>query len=313
MSAHRDQLRRALGDEENRLNGKRRVCIEMEPVLGRLRVVADVLVKLGIVVLANFGAIFCPERLYRVYRIAIKLDGKGDEIGVPLNDGLHFVALGILGVAQVQDNFGTAFEILGGLNFVARLTVTRPLPTLRIRPVRPRVNRNGIRDHEGRVKSDAELTDQTRITFCLFDLLEKRLGAGMRNGAEVLDEFRLRHADTRICNGDSFSVCIGDNTDAQRPFRLEYIVASGLLEELEFLVRVGRVGDEFADKDFLLGIKRVDDDFEELCDFSLEFVFFGLGHRPRILPKIESGASQPHGFVHCSESGSHSGQLAVQR
>ena len=36
---------------------------------------------------------------------------------------------------------------------------------------------------------------------------------------------------------------------------------------------------QFADEDFLVGIKRVNDEIEQLRDFGLESMFFGRGHK----------------------------------
>ena len=48
----------------------------------------------------------------------------------------------------------------------------------------------------------------------------------------------------------------------------------------QLLERVGGVGNQFADEDFLLGVERMNDDIEELLDLGLELEFLrsGRGH-----------------------------------
>ena len=99
----------------------------------------------------------------------------------------------------------------------------------------------------------------------------------MGDGAEVVDQFAVGHPDAGIRERERFGRFVRSEGDAQRRIRVQDFLAAGL-QELELLRGVRRVGNQLADKDFLVGVKRVDDDVEQLRDLGLELVFLRGTH-----------------------------------
>ena len=121
-----------------------------------------------------------------------------------------------------------------------------------------------------------------RLEFgaALAEGLEESFGAGVGDGAEVLDELVARHADAGVLNRDGLGLVVGGDGD----FEFGGAVLDFLFGELrvaQFLEGVGGVGNELADEDFFLRVERVDDDIEQLLDLGLELEFLrsGGGHR----------------------------------
>ena len=56
------------------------------------------------------------------------------------------------------------------------------------------------------------------------------------------------------------------------------IRCAGCLEKLQLLGGIRGIGDQLADEDFLIGVKRVGDDLEQLPDLGLKSVFFRGRH-----------------------------------
>ena len=56
------------------------------------------------------------------------------------------------------------------------------------------------------------------------------------------------------------------------PTRALYSVV-GEGEVAQLVERIGGIGDEFAEEDFRVGVERMDDQLEQLVDFSLELLF----------------------------------------
>jgi hypothetical protein len=113
----------------------------------------------------------------------------------------------------------------------------------------------------------------------LLDLLEKGFGTRMGDGAQVLNQLSLGHADPGVGDGDRVCLVVGGDDDLQGPFRFENGGLGGLPQELELLVGISRVRNEFANENLFIGVKRMDDDLEKLGDLCLESVVLRLGHR----------------------------------
>ena len=86
------------------------------------------------------------------------------------------------------------------------------------------------------------------------------------------DEVFGVHADAGVGDGDGLGFFVERKVDAG--IESELLVGFvGEGEVAELVEGVGRVGDELAEKDFGVGVERVDDELEELRDFGLKFLF----------------------------------------
>jgi hypothetical protein len=83
------------------------------------------------------------------------------------------------------------------------------------------------------------------------------------------ETYRLGHANAGIADGQRLVLLVGDDIDTQVLARVELgRVREGLIAD--FVESIRGVGNEFSEKDFLVGVDGVDDEGQELRDFSLE-------------------------------------------
>ena len=133
-----------------------------------------------------------------------------------------------------------------------------------------------VGDHEHRIEADAEAADQPRPVVGLGQPLEERLGARARDGAEIVDQLLLRHADARIGDRQGAGLGIGRETDGE-PLVAGDQVRPGDRLVAQLVARIGGVGDQLAQEDVGFGIDRVNHQVQQLGDFGLEGVGFGCG------------------------------------
>jgi len=178
---------------------------------------------------------------------------------------------------EMQHDFAAAGFFGGVVDGVAGAAVAGPDEVLAVVAPGVGVDLDFVGDHEGGVKTYAELTDEGGIVL-LAGVLEggcKGFGAGVGDGAEVFNEFGAGHADAVIGNGEGACGFIGGDGDFQRGGGVKDVVFREL-GKAHLFHRVSSVGHELANEDLAVGVEAVDDDIEDLFDFGLEFV--GLAH-----------------------------------
>ena len=90
--------------------------------------------------------------------------------------------------------------------------------------------------------------------------MHEPLSAQLGDGAEVVDEVSLRHADAGILDGQSVVHLVRNYADAQLQLRVELgLVLETLIADLVEGIR--GVGDQLAQEHLLVGVEGVDDDF----------------------------------------------------
>ena len=221
-------------------------------------------------------------------RLVDEVDRHGDRARMLLDDPLDppAVAEFLRFVVEMEDDARAA---LGrGLECERRdgertLAVGRPAPGVRLaRPAR--VDHDVVGDHERGIEADAELADQRLGLLARVlggQLVEKSLGAGAGDGAEARGQVLARHADAVVGDGQRLLVGIERDGDDERPALDQLGPGDRLVAQ--FFAGVGGVGDEFADKDFPVGIDRMDHQMQQARNVGLEalglggFVRRGLG------------------------------------
>ncbi len=125
-----------------------------------------------------------------------------------------------------------------------------------------------------RVESHTELSNHGNVRAGR-QCLHEGLGSGFGNGAQIVDQIGLGHANARVFNGQSVIGLVGNELDLQFRLRIEHgRVGQALVTNL--VEGIGRVRDEFAKENLLVGVEGVDDQREELVDVCREGVAFRI-------------------------------------
>lgn len=109
------------------------------------------------------------------------------------------------------------------------------------------------------------------IALVRFGLLHEGLGAGFGDGAEIVDELGLAHADAIIGDRQGLGRLVGGDGDGEIGIAGNEV---GLGDRLiaQFVERIGGIGDELAQEDVAVGIDRMHHEMQELGDFRLEIM-----------------------------------------
>jgi len=127
-------------------------------------------------------------------------------------------------------------------------------------------------NHEAGVEANAKASDDVHVgALVLGVLLLELLGAGMRDGAEVLVELGLGHAHAVVAHRDGACVLVKRQAYGQLVI-VELDVRIGEAHEGELVDGVGGVGHELSQEDLLVGVDRVDHEVEELLALRLELL-----------------------------------------
>jgi hypothetical protein len=87
--AHAQRLEIPRRHEQQRLDGQRRVGREMQPVQRLVMVVADVGVKLVVLLLLDLVLVPRPDGLHGVEPLAVQLNRERHKTRIPLDDAFH--------------------------------------------------------------------------------------------------------------------------------------------------------------------------------------------------------------------------------
>ena len=98
--------------------------------------------------------------------------------------------------------------------------------------------------------------------------LHERLCTGFGDCTKVVDEISLGHTHTGIKKGQSTLFLVWGDSNVELFLRIElfWVGESGISDLVE---SIGRVGDQFSEENFLVGVESVDDEVEKLGDFGL--------------------------------------------
>ena len=207
-------------------------------------------------------------------------DGQGDVVGVLANDatqlpgGEEFV----LTFAQVQGDVGAAGGFGDGVDFEIASAFAAPAHALfGLQASAARFDGDAVGDDVAAVKAHAELANELGVFLLVAgETAHEVLGAALGDGAEVVDRLLRAHADAVVADGDGAVGLVDQHAHVEvgRVF-IQGAVIEGL--EAQLVARVGRVGDQLAQEDFLVGVQRVRDQVQQLLDFGLEGMGL-LGH-----------------------------------
>ena len=180
----------------------------------------------------------------------------------------------------MQDDLGAARDALGVVLACRRDLKTaaargRPDEHL-IRTGAAAGDDDAVGDHEGGIEADAELADQPGAVLGLGQPRQKRLGAGARDGAEIVDQFLPVHADAGIDHRQGTGLLVRHDADhGRRAIGNQLRRRDRLVAQL--VAGIGGVRDQLAQENLGLRIDRVHHQVQEFGDFGLERLGFGGG------------------------------------
>ena len=304
-------------DEEQGVVRERALGVEANRALRLLPVVEGRLVELVVVLLFDLTRALLPDGRHGVEGLELlvilvlglvvvagvlglgllaalgdhHLDGMAHVVGVARHEvaqaPLGEEAVGVVLVGrgtQVERHVGAvvvlarALALCGGLDGVAAPAVRLPRKGL-VRAVRAAHHADLLGDHEGGVEAHAKLADDVHVLalvlgVCLLEGLRARVG----DGAKVLVQLVLGHADAVVTHRDGAHVLVEGQTNGKRVL-VNVDVGVGEALEAELVDGVRRVGDKLAEEDLLVGVDRVDHEVQELLGLRLELLhacFFPL-------------------------------------
>src|SRR5215469_13115687 len=93
----------------------------------------------------------------------------------------------------------------------------------------------------------------------------------MSDGSKIFHQFSMRHAATGIGNSNGGRLIVGGDRNSWPHIGLMYGFAGRLIKS-QFFAGIRGVRDEFANEDFFVRVKGMDDDVQQLLDFSLKMM-----------------------------------------
>ena len=140
-------------------------------------------------------------------------------------------------------------------------------------------------DHECGIEADAELPDQIQIrSVVAAQLLDEALGAGARDGAEIVHQIVAVHADAVVDHRQRARLPIGRQDDLQLGLVAQQarLGQSGVAQPI---ARVRGVGDQLAQEDLAMLVERIDHQVENPADLGLERLHLGT-HGSSLIERI---------------------------
>ena len=220
----------------------------------------------------------------------VHLDGPADIVGIllykrlelpDLEEGAVYLLLGV--GLYVHDNVGADALLLAGGDGVAVSAAAFPLDA-HVLTVLAGDDGDLVRDHEGRIEADAELTDNGEVLalgLLLVHLTLKLERTALCDDAEVILALLRSHADAVIAHGQGARFLIGDDIDLIiRAAHADARICQGQVAQLVY--RVGRVRDDLAQKDLAVGVYGIDHQIEQTLGFRLELFLTHMSMPPKL-------------------------------
>ena len=249
-----DVLLRALPDRHHGVQG---LALGVVLILGLVAV-------LGFFLDAALGHIH-HDRIADIIGIALHQAGNA----VLLQEFVVALVLGV--VLEGEGDLGAETVLLTFLNFVA--VGAGGIPSVGgVGAVFFGDDSDFLRHHKRRIEAYAELTDDVDIVLLLLHLLLEFVGAGGGDGAEVVFQIVLVHADAVVGDGQRARVLVGFDLDLKIRARHAELVV-GQRDKAELVDRVAGVGDDLTQENLLVRVDGIDHQIQQPLGFGLEFFF----------------------------------------
>ena len=257
-----------------------------------VEIVRDGLVELAVLLVGDVGLAARPQRAGLVHRLPLVLlhllvllgvplllgheDGQRDVVGIAAQDLAQLPAVEqfVFVGAQVQRDVGAARGLVGGGDGEFALAVG--LPADRVGRAGAAADHRDLVGHDERgIEAHAELADELGVFLLVArELREELARARAGDGAQVGDGLVPRQADAVVGNGDGARRLVVGHADGQIAVAGQQLgMVDGL--EAQLVAGIGCVGNQLAQEDFLVAVKRVDHQVQQLLHFGLETQGFG--------------------------------------
>ncbi len=295
--------RRVRGDVHQRVERHRALRVHVDG-FGRIVIIGKlVLVELVVLLLRDFVLVLPPQGDHAVqglvFRIGLVLvlavffqaallhvhfNRVADVVGVFLHQRLQGIGIRKLAVLlvvgvrlQLQNHFRAAVFFVARLHAVPFRSGGFPLPRL-VAPERAAAHRDMAAYHKRGIKPHPELADDFHIfravlllAVFLLHVVLKVEGAALRDGAEVVLQLLFRHAAAVVGNRQGMFFLVRKNPDHEIvAVQSGFAVRQGLVVQL--VNRVARVGNQFAQKNFLMRINGVDHQIQKTFGFRFKLL-----------------------------------------
>ena len=167
-----------------------------------------------------------------------------------------------------HDDVGAHFLLVGLRESVALHALALPLPGLLL-TLGTGDDSDLLRHHERGIEAHAELADNVNVVALVLGLEIQRAGLG--DGAQILFQLVLGHADAVVRHGEGAAVLVHRQVD------LQIVLADadggvGQALEIPLVAGVGGVGDQLAQKNLPVGVNGIDHQVQQLFALGLELM-----------------------------------------
>ena len=298
---------RLFGDEQQRLVARRALRLLVDDAQGLVVGVEALLVKLFVIRLGNLAFRLFPKRNHAVDGLDLGVglvlvlaalffarmlerhaDGVADIVGIFFDKRFYAVAFQKFVVirlrrafADVQNDVRTRRAAFGVGNRIA--VRARRLPAVRLRlAVGARNDLDAVGDHERRIKAHAELPDDVHVAFCGLVFLRKLPRTAFRNGAEVLVELLLGHADAVVGHRKQTLFFVNGQVDAEVVAAERHAVVRQRAK-IQLVYGVARIGDKLAQENFPVRVNGMNHEVQHPLGLGLELLFCHVAKPPIVL------------------------------
>ena len=263
---------------------------DVENFLRRLPLVHLLFEEFVVLFARDFGFTARPKRLHGIDRanfnrrlvfglaadFKVHLNRVAHEVGIFFDEPFKRVNVGeiiFVVVLEVQDNRRAVRRFFAVFQFVFARARRSPLDGgIGARLARDQFDFFG--NDERAVKSYAELPDKflRGRAACLAQLVEKIFRAAFGDCADVADNFVARHADSVVAHGN----CVRCGVGYYENFGFGVVFQVRVRERFntQLVQSVAGVADEFAQKNFLVRVNRIDNQIKQTFRFRLELQLF---------------------------------------
>merc|ERR1719284_1185027 len=212
----------------------------------------------------------------------VQLNGEANEFRVLLHQIFQSTLLQELGLVllQIANDLRASLDLTMdhlGVLLHGEGSARRRLPDVLFIVVVLADHTNLVRNQVRRVEPYSKLSNHGDVAAGTHGL-HKSLGTRLGDRPEIVHELVLCHPNARILDGDGRIGLVWDDLDEEVWLRLDlFWVGDGLVPDL--VEGIGRIRNQFAEKDFLVGVKGVDDQAHQLLNVGIEGE--GLRHGSR--------------------------------